>query len=232
MRRWVEWVLIGLAAALVVGLAAYARGHKHQRGDETGTHGTSLLLIHRGGTPTTTTSTTTTPAEPSSTPAGPAVADLQTLMTRLGYYTGPIDGVYSAETTAAVTEMQKALGVTADGVYGPETDAALKGKAHDVVVQVQTVLTENGYYTGPIDGVYGASTQDAVKKLQTDLGVTADGRLGAETVDAFNKAVADGTLHPPTTTTTTTTETTTSTTTAETTTTTATSSTATTTTTP
>ena len=48
--------------------------------------------------------------------------------------------------------MQKALGITADGVYGPTTDAALKGKAKDVVVQIQTELAKYGYYTGPIDG--------------------------------------------------------------------------------
>lgn len=213
MRRWVEWLLIGVAGLLVVGLIAYARGPKHHHGDETGSHGTSLVVIRRAGTPTTTSTTTTQ----QTTPADPAVADLQTVMTRLGFYSGPIDGVYSDETTAAVVELQKALGVTADGVYGPETDAALKGKAQDVVIQIQTVLTEYGYYTGPIDGDYGANTQAAVKKLQTDLGVTADGRFGAETVDAFNKAVADGTLEPvaattPTTTSTTTTTTTTSTT--------------------
>lgn len=211
MRRWVEWLLIGVAGLMVVGLIAYARGPKHHHGDETGSHGTSLVLIRRGGTPTTT-PTTTTPTEPT-TPAGPAVADLQTVMTHLGFYSGPIDGVYSDETTAAVAEMQKALGVTADGVYGPETDAALKGKAQDVVIQIQTALTEYGYYTGPIDGDYGANTQAAVKKLQTDLGVTADGRLSAETVDAFDKAVADGTLEPVTATTTTTTSTATTTTT-------------------
>lgn len=210
MRRWVEWLLIGVAGLLVVGLIAYARGPKHHHGDETGSHGTSLVLIRRGGTPTTT-ATTTTPTEPT-TPAGPAVADLQTVMTHLGFYSGPIDGVYSDETTAAVAEMQTALGVTADGVYGPETDAALKGKAQDVVIQIQTVLTEYGYYTGPIDGDYGANTQAAVEKLQTDLGITADGRLSAQTVDAFNEAVADGTLEPVTATTTTTTSTTTTTT--------------------
>jgi peptidoglycan hydrolase-like protein with peptidoglycan-binding domain len=202
MRRVVEWVLIAAAALLVVGLIAYARGQKHHEGDEVGSHGTRIFLIANsaGGGGTTTTSEQPT--------TDPAVADLQYVMTRLGYYTGPIDGVYSAETTAAVTEMQKALGVTADGVYGPETDAALKGKARQVVVQIQTMLTEYGYYTGTIDGTYGTDTQAAVKKLQTDLGVTADGRLGAETVDAFNKAVADGTLKPTTTTTTTTTATT------------------------
>jgi peptidoglycan hydrolase-like protein with peptidoglycan-binding domain len=207
MRRWVEWLLIGAAGLLVVGLIAYARGPKHHHGDETGSHGTSLVLIRRGGTPTTT-PTTTTPTEPT-TPAGPAVADLQTVMTHLGFYSGPIDGVYSEKTTAAVAEMQKALGVTADGVYGPETDAALKGKAQDAVIRIQTALTEYGYYTGPIDGDYGANTQAAVEKLQTDLGVTADGRFGAETVDAFNKAVTAGTLKPVTATTPTTTSTTT-----------------------
>ena len=81
--------------------------------------------------------------------------------------------------------MQKALGITADGVYGPTTDAALKGKAKDVVVQIQTELAKYGYYTGPIDGKYGSATADAVKRLQSDLGVDADGRVGPETVDAF-----------------------------------------------
>jgi peptidoglycan hydrolase-like protein with peptidoglycan-binding domain len=139
----------------------------------------------------------------------PAVVNLQKVMTRLGYYSGPIDGVYGSATTAAVTTMQKALGVTADGVYGPSTDAALKGKAKDVVVQIQTELAKYGYYTGPIDGIYSDATKAAVKQLQTDLGVTPDGLVGAETVDAFHKAVADGTLKPASTTTTTTTPTTT-----------------------
>jgi peptidoglycan hydrolase-like protein with peptidoglycan-binding domain len=193
MRRIVEWVVVGVAALLVVGLIAYARGPKHHEGDEVGSHGTRIFLIanNRGAS--------TTTSEQPTTPAGPAVADLQKVLTRLGYYTGPIDGVYSDQTTAAVAEMQKALGLTPDGVYGPETDAALKGKAKDVVVQIQTVLTEYGYYAGTIDGKYGTDTQAAVQKLQTDLGVTADGRLGAETVDAFNTAVAAGTLKPTTT---------------------------------
>lgn len=173
-----------------------------------------VLLIGRGGTSS---STTTTSGGTATTATDPAVMDLQRVMTRLGYYKGPIDGVYGPATTAAVTEMQKALGVRADGVYGPATAAALKGKATDVVAQIQTELTKYGYYAGPIDGKYGPATKDAVIKLQTDLGVTADGLVGAETIKAFNKAVADGTLKPSTTTTTT--PTTTSTTTAATTTT-------------
>ena len=50
--------------------------------------------------------------------------------------------------------------MTADGVYGGETQAALKGNPHDVVVQIQTSLATYGYCTGPIDGVYGPATID------------------------------------------------------------------------
>jgi peptidoglycan hydrolase-like protein with peptidoglycan-binding domain len=124
------------------------------------------------------------------------VLELQMVMTRLGYYTGSIDGVYGPATTAGVKAMQTALGVTVDGVYGPETHAALKGAGDSIVASLQTALATYGYYTGPIDGQYGAATQDAVKKLQTDLGVTVDGKFGPETAAAFDQAVANGTLKP------------------------------------
>jgi len=46
MRRFVEWVLIAIAALLIVGLIAYARGPKHHRGDEIGSHGTKVVVTH------------------------------------------------------------------------------------------------------------------------------------------------------------------------------------------
>ncbi len=150
-----------------------------------------LLNGRENGAPSTTTTTT---SGATSTPTDPAVMDLQTAMTSLGYYSGPIDGIYGPTTKAAVTEMQKDLGVTADGIFGPSTDAAMKGKGTDTVKQIQTELAKYGYYSGPIDGDYGPATTDAVERLQTDLGITADGQVGEETIDAFNDAVADGTL--------------------------------------
>jgi peptidoglycan hydrolase-like protein with peptidoglycan-binding domain len=136
----------------------------------------------------------------------PAVVELQRVMTQLGYYTGPIDGVYGDATTAAVKEMQSALGIEADGVFGPSTSAALEAKGEQIVVQIQTELAKYGYYTGPLDGNYGSETADAVERLQADLGVTADGKFGPETLAAFEQAVADGTLEPVDTTTTDTTD--------------------------
>ncbi len=46
MRRGVEWLIIVVAALLVVGLIAYARGPKHHHGDEVGTHGTKIVVVH------------------------------------------------------------------------------------------------------------------------------------------------------------------------------------------
>jgi hypothetical protein len=46
MRRVIEWLLIFAAALLVVGLMAYARGHRHYRGDEIGSHGTKVVIVH------------------------------------------------------------------------------------------------------------------------------------------------------------------------------------------
>jgi peptidoglycan hydrolase-like protein with peptidoglycan-binding domain len=157
--------------------------------DETST--TTVTVTETTGSETTGTDTTT--AEP---PAGPAVAELQQVMTTLGYYSGPIDGIYGDATTEGVKAMQEDLGVTVDGIYGPETHAALGDKGTSIVVEVQTVLAEYGYYDGEIDGSYGPETQAAVKELQQDLGVTVDGRIGPETVNAFNEAVADGTITP------------------------------------
>jgi peptidoglycan hydrolase-like protein with peptidoglycan-binding domain len=192
--KWFRPALIGVAAVILAIVVA-------------------VIVAEVSGGKSTATGTTTTTAGTTTTASDPAVADLQRVMTRLGYYSGPIDGVYGPTTSAAVTTMQKALGVTADGIYGPTTAAALKGKGKDVVVQIQTELAKYGYYTGPIDGQYGPSTKAAVQKLQTDLGIPADGLFGAHTADAFNKAVANGTLKPSTTTTTPSTATTTTTTT-------------------
>ncbi len=46
MRRVVEILLVVLAALLLIGLMAYARGPKHHHGDTVGTHGTKIAVVH------------------------------------------------------------------------------------------------------------------------------------------------------------------------------------------
>lgn len=56
---------------------------------------------------------------------GDNVRTIQTKLKRWGYYTGAIDGVYGKKTAAAVRLFQQKNGLTADGVCGEKTLAAL-----------------------------------------------------------------------------------------------------------
>jgi hypothetical protein len=46
MSRGVEWVLVVVGVVLIIGLISYARGPKHHRGDEIGSHGTKVVVVH------------------------------------------------------------------------------------------------------------------------------------------------------------------------------------------
>ncbi|HWS47535.1 MAG TPA: peptidoglycan-binding domain-containing protein [Acidimicrobiia bacterium] len=54
---------------------------------------------------------------------------------------------------------------------------------------LQTALKEAGYYTGEIDGIYGPSTVDAVKKLQTTGGLPVTGYVDRATGTALSNAL-------------------------------------------
>ncbi len=58
--------------------------------------------------------------------SGPEVAALQQRLTELGYWLGTPDGNFGGLTKQAVYALQKAAGVGADGVVGPNTRAALE----------------------------------------------------------------------------------------------------------
>lgn len=55
------------------------------------------------------------------------------------------------------------------------------GSRGSSVSQMQQILKQFGYYPGPIDGVFGPQTRDAVKMFQTDTGITRDGIFGPVT---------------------------------------------------
>jgi len=52
---------------------------------------------------------------------GTDVKEVQSLLQRLGYYTGPIDGIFGSGTANAVRAFQRDYGLTADGIVGPMT---------------------------------------------------------------------------------------------------------------
>lgn len=56
---------------------------------------------------------------------GATVRTIQTKLKRWGYYTGSVDGIFGSQTTAAVKYFQRKNGLTADGIVGKATAAAM-----------------------------------------------------------------------------------------------------------
>jgi N-acetylmuramoyl-L-alanine amidase len=60
-----------------------------------------------------------------------------------------------------------------------------RGSTGSVVTQIQTKLSQWGYYSGEIDGIYGSKTEEAVEFFQSKNGLTADGMAGPKTLEAL-----------------------------------------------
>ena len=68
------------------------------------------------------------------------------------------------------------------------------GSSGTAVELLQTILYTDGYDIGTtgVDGQFGANTQAAVKKFQTDHGLTSDGIVGPETAAALGMDLTVG----------------------------------------
>jgi hypothetical protein len=53
------------------------------------------------------------------------------------------------------------------------------------VTAAQTALTQLGYYNGPIDGLFGPTTRDAVARYQTEKNLSVTGSLTSDTLQAM-----------------------------------------------
>ena len=139
--------------------------------------------------------------------SGAAIRQLQTTLKQKGYYTGTIDGDYGSGTTAAVKAFQKKMNITpVDGIAGDKTLTLLyssdavdsdeyatlrPGDTGAAVRTMQATLYELGYYDGSRDGVYGATTQDAVRAFQIRNKVTpVDGIAGNKTLTKLYSGTA------------------------------------------
>lgn len=67
----------------------------------------------------------------------------------------------------------------------PSSTVLKKGMKGAEVKQLQQALTNKGYSTKGIDGIFGAATESAVKKFQKDKKLTADGIAGPATKKAL-----------------------------------------------
>ncbi len=75
-------------------------------------------------------------------------------------------------------------------VVAPRTEVAYaavykQGSRGDTVKTIQKKLKNWGYYTGSVDGIYGAKTKEAVRYFQRKNGLTVDGIAGNKTLAAL-----------------------------------------------
>jgi len=64
-----------------------------------------------------------------------------------------------------------------------------QGSSGDSVRQLQQLLNELGWNAGTADGVFGANTAAAVKRLQSAAGLSVDGIVGVNTWAALDRGV-------------------------------------------
>lgn len=57
------------------------------------------------------------------------------------------------------------------------------------VLQLQMILQSLGYDPGPIDGIFGPRTKNAVMRFQRDNGLKVDGIVGPETMRVINMLI-------------------------------------------
>jgi hypothetical protein len=128
---------------------------------------------------------------------GADVRRLQEVLNELGISSGRADAVFGPLTAAAVRGFQLDTGITADGIVGPNTRAALDdrydpgvqqpnrilrhGDRGQDVVRLQQLLASAGHGPGPADGIFGSQTHAAVLSFQQSAGLTVDGLAGPMT---------------------------------------------------
>ncbi len=114
-------------------------------------------------------STSTTSASPTSTTSSAAAAlklkAIQTSLAAVGCYTGKIDGIGGKGTATAIAAFQRATGLNADGIYGPNTAGQLLAavKAHRKVCGATPTSTTVPATTTTSAGAMAACTKPAIQ---------------------------------------------------------------------
>lgn len=126
---------------------------------------------------------------------------LQADLTAAGYYQGPVDGIYGPSTVAAIEQLQKDAGLPVTGLPDGPTQRALDNKLQQKASQtaaaasnrnaaIQGALKVLGYWDGPVDGQWSDALGEAIKKLQSDLGVPVTGAVDTVTLQALEEKLA------------------------------------------
>ncbi len=138
---------------------------------------------------------------------GAAVEDIQQRLERIGFLEpDDIDGVFGEKTAAAVARFMNAEGADASteetGDVTAKVWAALVDATYNLgdrtlylrmpyfhghdVLELQHALGALGFFCSTEDGIFGAHTEDALRRFQLNLGLPSDGIAGAYTFTAIH----------------------------------------------
>jgi len=98
----------------------------------------------------------------------------------LGFYgesTSDIDGIWGPKSRAATEQLQKAVGIKDDGIFGTHT----RNKTKEMISAIQEVISGSGGKKLTIDGLAGPATMSATIWYQKEHGLTPNGLADAET---------------------------------------------------
>lgn len=139
---------------------------------------------------------------------------LQTRLRHWGYFKFNPNGNFDSKTVEAVKRFQKAKGLSADGVVGPQTwdkienskikqpktentkikksnkcnnPVLQRGDKSECVAKLQNLLQKLGYFKGNSTSYFGASTWEAVKQFQFNNELPPNGIVDSQTWKALEK---------------------------------------------
>lgn len=123
MKKKLRVTALALVGAVVIGASGIAVYNARVAGTET----VAVAVISQGN-------------------RGDTVKLIQKKLKRWGYYKGSVDGIYGAQTKAAVKYFQSKNGLVADGIVGKKTLAAL-GISQNVLGSTTQTDNSNGCYS-------------------------------------------------------------------------------------
>lgn len=141
---------------------------------------------------------------------GAAVTTLQNQLRSVGYFNRSSTGIYKSITESAVRQFQASRGLVVDGIAGVATQQALRNQSYAAsgsnyqlisysgglrlgstgadVRALQQQLRNLGYDVN-VDGVFGAATDQTVRRFQASNRLVADGIVGSATRNALDNGV-------------------------------------------
>lgn len=133
------------------------------------------------------------------------ITAIQQALQEMGYDPGPVDGAMGGNTRHALEAFQREFGLAVDGrvddalldrlraeaaldTASPERRLARKGLLRSYTRAVQDGLHDLGFDPGPVDGLVGPLTRNAVRAFQAEADADVTGIISPQLLQAINHA--------------------------------------------